>query len=199
MLDRILTHQEGDFAQIDTMDAGENLAALSSHQRACGGESSVADNPRAERFPFDAISDVAVAKFVLGFKDRADPRRRHAILGGGDHQIVEREHVALRRFLTFDLAQVLGSTLHTARECMEDLLSAFPGDAGVPAMTIWLWEQGLAMPEEIANGQVIALVRWYVDRLRHQRHEGTVARLSRDLVWLYAELAGEPLLHTSYR
>jgi hypothetical protein len=101
--------------------------------------------------------------------------------------------------LTFDLAQVLGSTLHTARECMEDLLSAFPGEAGVPAMTIWLWEQGLAMPEEIENGQVTALVRWYVDRLRHQRHEGTVARLSRDLVWLYAELAGEPLLHTSYR
>jgi len=100
---------------------------------------------------------------------------------------------------TFDLAHVLGTTLHTARECMEDTLSKFPPDAGVPPTTVWLWEQGLAMPDEIANGQVTALVRWYVDRLRHQRHEGTVARLSRDLVVLYAELAGETLPHAPQR
>ena len=95
---------------------------------------------------------------------------------------------------TFDLAQVLGTTLHTARECMEDTFSTFPAEAGIPATTVWLWEQGLAMPEEIASGQVTALVRWYVDRLRHQRREGTIARLSRDLVGLYAEIAGESLL-----
>ncbi|MBA3822325.1 MAG: hypothetical protein H0X24_00310 [Ktedonobacterales bacterium] len=97
--------------------------------------------------------------------------------------------------LTFDLAQMLGTTLHTARECMEGVLSAFPPDAGVSATTVWLWEQGLAMPEEIASGQVTALVRWYVDQLRHHRQEGTVARLTRDLVGLYSEVSGETLPH----
>jgi hypothetical protein len=101
--------------------------------------------------------------------------------------------------VAFDLCQVLGASLHTARECLEQPLNTLPDEAGVPAATVALWEHGLAMPEEITSGQITALVRWYVDRLRHQRHDGTVARLTHDLVVLYAELAGETLWRAPLR
>ena|SRR5215469_18858968 len=97
----------------------------------------------------------------------------------------------------FAQAEYLGHLLHAARECLEASTSDY-GPAVNSALpegtTLLLWERGLALPKEVDDGHVTALVRWYVDQLRHQRQETTEGRLARDSVGLYSELQGdEPL------
>jgi hypothetical protein len=96
-----------------------------------------------------------------------------------------------RLALIFAQTEYLGNLLHAARECLESTAPDF-GPTVDPAppdgTTLLLWEHGLALPDEIDAGRVTALVRWYIDQLRHQRQETTEGRLARDSVSLYSEL-----------
>jgi hypothetical protein len=91
----------------------------------------------------------------------------------------------------FAHAEYLGHLLHAARECLEATISDCGPEVN-PALpdntTLLLWERGLALPKEVDDGHVTALVRWYVDQLRYQRQETTEGRLARDSVGLYCEL-----------
>jgi hypothetical protein len=95
-------------------------------------------------------------------------------------------------------AQYLGKLLHTARQLFEkptftpasldnrreeSMTMSFPTEE-----TLWLWEQGLMLPDEVTSGQVSAVVRSYVDCLYQQRGPDPAYRLKQDIVSLYSAL-----------
>ena len=104
-------------------------------------------------------------------------------------------------------ATFLGKLLHTARQLFEKPLFAYPAYASnqdsnpfseerreepastlPPEETLWLWEQGLMLPDEVTSGQVSAVVRRYVDCLYQQRADDPAYRLKQDIVSLYSAL-----------
>jgi|GEM_PF-5837322 len=89
----------------------------------------------------------------------------------------------------FAQAGYLGKLLHSARQLLESPRSS-ASDVPVlpPEETLWLWEQGLALPDEVRTGQVSAVVRHYVDHLNRQRHHDVAYMLKQDIVSLYFAL-----------
>ncbi len=87
----------------------------------------------------------------------------------------------------YGLAKIMGGLIHAARQCMELSPSQIPGEiAGED--TVWLWESGLMLPEEITEGNVTQLVRWLIDRLRTQRDLKGIQYLAHDTFALLTEL-----------
>jgi hypothetical protein len=89
----------------------------------------------------------------------------------------------------FDHARVLGQLLHTARQ----QLDTWQHTAPIDETTLRMWEWGLALPDEIASGDVTRMTRWYIDRLREQRAVSPTTTLAHDSIALVTELTQSSL------
>jgi len=85
--------------------------------------------------------------------------------------------------MLFSQAVILGTLLHTARQCLELSIQAIPFDQAMVTM----WEQGLMLPEEILHGSATPVVRWYIDRLHDQKGDPKKA-FAHDIFAIYTAL-----------
>ena len=101
----------------------------------------------------------------------------------------------------FKQAEYLGKLLHTARQLFEKPFPApapsashTSGESAISQETLWLWEQGLMLPDEVTSGKVSAVVRTYIEQLHLQRGNDPAYRLKHDIVSLYTALKeGSPV------
>jgi hypothetical protein len=92
------------------------------------------------------------------------------------------EPAEMQRFIV--IAAELGSLLRVAREYVENALPQ-----GIIDPTVqWLWEQGLALPEEVTDGQIGTLLHAYTTAILSQQDVSAHQRLSVELGVLRAAL-----------
>jgi hypothetical protein len=102
-------------------------------------------------------------------------------------QATENERQKLREL--FARASMLGRLLHMTREYLEyQPVAIITDNEHFDAVTVALWERGLILPDEIANGHITALVRWYIDQVRQHLVADGNQSLLRDTLSLIAEL-----------
>jgi hypothetical protein len=90
----------------------------------------------------------------------------------------------------FEQVATLGRLLHAARQYLENQPEPEMKDLFPDKETIWLWERGLALPNEVTSGQLSAVVQCYVEHIQKQRKQDISSRLQNDIVSLYTALTG---------
>ena len=87
----------------------------------------------------------------------------------------------------FTLTRTLGQLIHAAREYLDSATVPLPIDKRILA----LWEQGLILPEEIAQGQVTQVVRWYINAIHEQDDQSPHLQHISDLRFLFRQFPDE--------
>jgi len=85
----------------------------------------------------------------------------------------------------FAHAKALGQLLHAARQQLDTWHAIAPVDAAL----LRLWEWGLVLPEEITDGNLTRVARWYIDCLRQQRAPSHLTLIALDSLALATELS----------
>ncbi len=83
-----------------------------------------------------------------------------------------------------DAATDMGRLLRIAREFLEET----PSGISIDPTTQWLWEQGLALPEEVAQGQVRTVLRLYADAAFRHTNASVAELLVADMRVLHSAL-----------
>jgi hypothetical protein len=78
----------------------------------------------------------------------------------------------------FNHAIALGHSLRNIRENLEIIYQDPPEPHLPSAHTLRLWEQGLALPEEIQGGVLVPLLQWYAKQAQELKEESLMVTLS---------------------
>jgi hypothetical protein len=95
----------------------------------------------------------------------------------------------------FKRVEILGRLLHTTRQYLESPLTSqrcAQMEEELPDReTLWLWEHGLALPHEVAEGKMANLIQTYVMALRQEQSNDVTYQLDNDISMLYRALTGQ--------
>jgi hypothetical protein len=78
----------------------------------------------------------------------------------------------------FNHAVYLGHSLRNVRENLEITYQDTPEPYLPSPHTLRLWEQGLALPEEIQEGDFVPLLQWYAKQAQAIKEEGLIVTIS---------------------